>query len=327
MRSNEPIRFSVMLYLVLGGVSLEVQASTTVLVVVGAEGTPEYGRQFIAWGDRWEQAAKQCGARFLAVGRGPKGEVEDRDRLLQILEAEPKEGLEEFWLVLIGHGTFDGRVARFNLRGSDISDSELAKSLAAFQRPTAIINCASCSGPFINKLSGPGRVVVTAVRSGSEQNFARFGDYLSAAISDSTADFDKDGQTTLLEAFLAAARGVAEFYRTEARLATEHGLIDDNGDGLGTPADWFRGIRAIKRAKDGTSHDGYRAHQFVLIRSDRERRIPQEFLRQRNDLELAIAKLRETKATMPEDEYYRQLEILLLQLARLNEQVMQCDGL
>ena len=72
---------------------------------------------------------------------------------------------------------------------------------------------------------------------------------------------------------LSASGRTSEFYRTRSRLATEHALLDDNGDRLGTPADWFRGVRATRRAKDGAPLDGIRAHQLHLILSDRERKL------------------------------------------------------
>ena len=97
---------------------------------------------------------------------------------------------------------------------------------------------------------------------------------MAGAINDPVADLDKDGQVSLLEAFLTAASRVREFYRAEARLATEHPLIDDTGDKLGSPADWFRGVRATTRAKDGAAADGLRAHQWHLVPSDRERALP-----------------------------------------------------
>ncbi len=162
-----------------------------------------------------------------------------------------------------------------------------------------------------------GRVVITATRSGYEQNYARFGQYLSEAIADPNADLDKDGQTSLLEAFLMAARGVAEFYESEGRLATEHPLIDDNGDGLGTPADWFLGVRAVKKAKDNASLDGLRAHQFHLLRSESEQKLPTEKRLRRDELERDIAALRDQKSDLGEEEYYRQLETLLLEIARI----------
>jgi hypothetical protein len=114
-----------------------------------------------------------------------------------------------------------------------------------------------------------------------------------------------------------AARRVGEFYRTESRLVTEHALIDDNGDGQGTLADWFRGVRAIKKAKDGASLDGTRANQMHLVLSKEELALPAEIRARRDALELSVAKLRESKSQMPEDDYYRQLETLLLELARM----------
>ena len=71
---------------------------------------------------------------------------------------------------------------------------------------------------------------------------------LSEAIADPAADLDKDGQTSLLEAWLAAAQRTADFYKNEERLATEHSLLDDNGDGLGTPPDWFQGVRVVQES-------------------------------------------------------------------------------
>jgi hypothetical protein len=163
-------------------------------------------------------------------------------------------------------------------------------------------------------------VIVTATKSGYEQNYARFGRYMAEAIIDPQADLDKDGQTSLLEAFLMASGRVGEFYNSEGRLATEHALLDDNGDGLGTPADWFRGIRAVKKAKEGGSADGLRAHQLHLVRSDQEQKLSAQVRARRDELELAISRLRDTKNQAKEDDYYRQLEKLLLELATLYQQ-------
>jgi hypothetical protein len=180
-----------------------------------------------------------------------------------------------------------------------------------------MIDCASASGPFINRLSGKDRVVITASKSGYELNFARFGQYIAESIGDDRADLDKDGQVSLLEAFLLASSRVNEYYRTHSQLATEHALLDDNGDGLGTPAEWFRGTRAIKRAKDGAGLDGRRAHQIHLIPSDRDRQMPADQRHRRDQLELSIAALRDQKDKLNEDDYYRRLEDLMVELARL----------
>lgn len=288
-----------------------------VIVVVGAEGAPEYGAEFRRWADLWESAAAKGSAECVRIGDGRPAGLDDRDRLREALAQRATAGPSPLWVVLIGHGTSDGRESKFNLRGPDVSDAQLAEWLAPASRPLAVIHCGASSGPFINRLSGEGRVVVTATRSGDEQNFARFGQYLAESIADAAADLDKDGQVSLLEAFLAASKRVDEFYRTGSRLVTEHALLDDNGDGLGTPADWFRGVRATKRARDGASPDGLRAHQFHLVPSDRERGLTPGLLGRRDRIELAVAALRERKGELAEDEYYERLEALMLELARL----------
>ena len=294
-----------------------VEEKPTVIVVVGAAGEEEFGKTFAKSAALWEKACLQAGVNYVALGPERTNDTSDVARLKQLLADEPKDSANELWLVLLGHGTFDGKEPRFNLRGPDVSATDLAEWLKPIHRRVAIIDAASASAPFMSKLSASNRVVVTATRSGYEQNYARFGLFISEAIADPNADLDKDGQTSLLEAFLAASRRVVEFYETEGRLATEHALIDDNGDGLGTPADWFRGIRAEKKAADNAPLDGLRAHQFHLVRSGPEQKMAPEVRERRDKLELAIAGLRERKASLKEDDYFRQLEELLLELAKL----------
>lgn len=286
----------------------------TVLIVLGAEGETDFKAGFAAQVPLWEKAAAQAGAKPVVVGAAPETET-DWAQIMRALEAEPKAGTGELWIVMIGHGTFDGKESKFNLRGPDLAASDLATWLKPFGRPLAVINTASASAPFIGKLSGANRVVVTATRTGKEQNFARFGPYLAEAIGDAKSDLDQDGQTSLLEAFLSASARVKEFYKAEGRLATEHALIDDNGDGLGTPAEWFRGTRATKKARDGAELDGTRARNLPLVRSDAEEKLTLEQRARRDELELAVEALRETKSKASEADYYRDLERLMLELA------------
>lgn len=289
----------------------------TIVVVVGAEGAPEFGRQFRDWSGRWEAAAGRAGAEFSRIGLDEPTDMPDRELLQAKLGHLAGSSAEPLWLVLIGHGTFDGKTARFNLRGPDVTPEELAKWLKPIDRPIAIVNCASSSAPFLNELSGPNRVVVTATKSGHEYNFARFGDYLSSAIVDPKADLDKDDQVSLLEAFLLASAGVREFYEREGRLATEHALIDDNGDALGTPPDWYQGTRAVKTAKSGATPDGLRASQWHLVRSAHEEQLSPAARERRDRLEQELSRLRERKPQLAEDDYLKLLEPLLVDLARL----------
>lgn len=287
------------------------------ILVVGAPGEPEYGEQFSAWADLWKQAAAKGGLQVTEIGQGTSSTNDDKTILLQALAAEVSKPAGELWLVFLGHGTFDGRAAKFNLRGPDISADELAGALKPCRRPLVVIQCASASGPFLPALSAPGRVIITATRSGYEVNATRFGGYLARAIADPAADLDKDGQTSLLEAFLLASRQTADFYKEQGRLMTEHALLDDNGDGLGTPPDWFRGVRAVKTAAGGKSVDGVRAHQMMLVRGDAEQKLAPQARARRDELEQKLSALRTRKAQMPEDDYYQKLEVILVEISRL----------
>ncbi len=143
---------------------------------------------------------------------------------------------------------------------------------------------------------------------------------MSLAIGDVKFDLDKDGQTSLFEAFLAASRRTEEFYETEGRLATEHALLDDNGDGNGVRANWFRGVRVVKKAASGAGVDWQKAHQMHLVRSDAEKNLPVEVRRERDRIELQVISLRDRKSEFEnEDEYYAQLESLLVALAKIYE--------
>ena len=230
--------------------------SPRMVVVIGAAGTDDYGVQFQAWADQWADVADQAGFTLDVLAPGtvtPDSATSDsatsdsvtpdtanaqtdHDRLQRLLRESAVVTEQPLWLVLIGHGTFSVNVPKFNLRGPDVSAAELAGWIADIDRPIVVINASSSSGPFVNELSGPNRVIVTATKSGSEQNFARFGGYFASAIGSMDADLDHDQAVSVREAFLKAVSEVESFYAAEDRIATEHALLDDNGDGQGSPS-------------------------------------------------------------------------------------------
>lgn len=175
-------------------------------------------------------------------------------------------------------------------------------------------------------LGGPDRTVITATRSGNERNFARFGQYLAAALGDPAADQDQDGRTSLLEWFVAASSGTTAFYLEEGRIQTEHALIDDNGDGKGTPAAWFRGLRATTKSKDNTPLDGSRSLQTTLVPDAVTRQMSPDQLTERTKLEKDLNALREKKSALSGDDYYGQLEVLLRQLAEVYQEPPAAPG-
>lgn len=304
----------------------------TILLVVGASGSEDFGEVFRKSRELWRDAAKRAGARYLSIGaqdsmgEKPPGDaaLSDREFLRsELAKFSPsfEDASKRLWVVFVGHGTFDGKVAKFNLVGPDVSASDLEAWMSSIEIPMVVVNPTAASGPFVSLLSSSNRIVITGTRSGAEFSFARFGEFFAEAIGNPACDLDKDGQASLLESYLAAAKRVAESYAEEGRLATEHSLIDDNGDGLGTPADWFKGVRAVRKARSNVEVDGFRAHQVHLIPSDSDRRLSAEDRERRDQMELRIFALREKKTGMDEELYYRELEVLLVEFARLSEEI------
>lgn len=311
------------LYVILAWSSCVATAEDTrqhVIVVIGAAGTEEFGQLFNDWATKWETAAASGDAACTVIGRDEK--PDDYSKVSEIIRsAAAAESPEPLWLVMIGHGTFDGRSARFNLRGKDVAAEELAEWLSAAKRPLAIINASSSSSPFINALSAKNRVVVTATKDGGEVQFTRFGGFLAEGIGGLEADVDRDGQTSLLEAWLFAARRTQEFYESDGRLATEHSLLDDSGDEKGTRFEVFEGVRIRDDVRNRDELDGDLAHRWHLVRSEAERLLSPEQRATRDDLEQQLEALRRRRSEFAETDYLNELERILIPLAKIYENV------
>ena len=272
-----------------------------VIIVVGAGGSDEYAAMFSDWSSKIEEAAKSADRTCQLIGTG-KSKTTHRDTLKQVLDsnvaADVDRDSKPLWLFLIGHGTSYRNVSKFNLQGPDFTAKELSKWIEPIKRPTVVVNCSSSSGEFVQALSGANRVVVTATKSGAEQNFARFGEYFSTAITDSaTADLDHDEEVSVLEAFLSAVAKVEEFYAQDGRLVTEHALLEDNGDKLGIAANFYRGVRPVVRAKEGKEVDGKLAAKLVLVPNKNSKPLSREAEKRRSELEAEIEQLRGKKGT------------------------------
>ena len=291
----------------------------TIITVLGAAGENAYSTNFLSQVRQWKSISAETHSRLVEIGTDSNPKTNDLASLSETLKLEPKGGAEPLWLILIGHGTFDGHDARFNLRGPDLSAGQLAAWLQPFHRIVIVIDTTAGSAPFINTLSATNRVIISATKSGNELNFARFGQYLAEALSNPASDLDHDGSISLLEIFLAAAARVREFYQTENRLVTEHALIDDNGDQKGTPAEWFRGVRVTQAPKDGSKPDGMLANRIFLRPDPSEQNWTPDVRARRDRLEDAIQELREKRNALPEAEYLSKLETLLLELAGIYE--------
>lgn len=292
----------------------------SVLVVVGAEGAKEYRERFTHEAELWRSACEKAHVPCDIIGLKPEEKDKSDAFLLQtVLTARSATANSQFWLVLIGHGTFDGREAKFNLRGSDITAPQLADWLKQIKSPLAIIQTASASAPFLKALTAPNRVLISATKSADEVFYTRFGDFFAQAISgEKEADLDRDDQVSLLEAFLWSSKRVERFFETEERLATEHALIEDNGDGVGSRLEAFAGVQP-KPLEDGKTPDGLLAHQWGLILNEVDANLTDEMRLQRAELEKKLEALKAQRAKLGDAEYYSQLEALMLKIAKLYE--------
>lgn len=290
------------------------QKPRCLIVVQGVAGTENYQSIFSEAASQWISAAKQAGF-MTALISNPEANTSCFSQLET--KVSGWSNVPELWIVLIGHGTFDGESAKFNLVGDDVSAKQLAEWLAKREQKTILINCASSSGPFVNALTGPERVVVTATKSGYETSFAHFGRFLAQALNEENIDLDKDGRTSLLETVIAANDKTMEFYQADSRLPTEHALIDDNADALGTPIEWYRGIRISREAKEQSQADGLRANQVFLRPPGPRARLSEEQQKKRDELESKLELLINRKNEFSEERYYKQMEVIMLQLANL----------
>jgi hypothetical protein len=215
-------------------------------------------------------------------------------------------------IALIGHGSSDGQEAKFNLVGPDLSAKDYATLIAALPTHKVIfVDCSSSSGEFVKPLSTPDRVVITATRSGNEQNVTTFADFFIKGMTDTAADTDKNGRTSVLEAFNYATKLTADWYKQKGRLATEHALLDDNGDGTGhEQAESGDGAIAKTTFLDSKTLEQASADAEVI-----------KLLEDRQRLEVDIEKLKARKADMKIEEYDAELERLLVELARTNRRI------
>lgn len=300
-------------------------------VVVGAEGEPVYGAMFRTWAIRWGKALGIPESQWIRAETDSESKdvtslsdslPTDRERVrLWIEQTKKLEADQTRWLVLLGHGTYDGKSAKFNLRGEDLSATQLQEWLGGDLSPWVIVVNAASSGPFLKTLSGPHRVVVVSTKSGSEGNFSRFGEYMSASLSDFTADLDHDGSISVLEAFLVGARKTQSYYAEQGLLATEHALLEDNSDGVGSSHEYYRGIRPMSQSQRGRIDleklDGAFAKRVRIPGSVRRTGLVEGDLVRVSEIEQKIEALRGEKGELSEEIYYERLEVLLLEMARL----------
>ncbi|MEQ1760978.1 MAG: C13 family peptidase [Vicinamibacterales bacterium] len=297
------------------------------LIVVGLAGDPEHGTAFEKWGASMAAAAGRLGVeREHVVLLGETGEGQTRpggratkEEVVKAFDAFAKTATPEdiVFVTLLGHGSFDGTDAKFNLPGPDISAREFNALIRKLPtRQVVFVNTSSSSGPFIEELSGPGRTIVTATRNGAERYATLFGGFFVDGLTSETADADKNKRISVLEAFLYAKGEVTRAYEREGLLATEHALLDDNGDKQGSPD-------PLPTAADGKLASALSVgstEAAVPLPADPKLRA---LVLEQRDLERRVEALRLLKDSMEPARYSAELERLVTELALKAREIRQ----
>jgi hypothetical protein len=291
------------------------------LVVTGASGGPQYAQQYDAWRksfvdvlrDSWNYPDDHI---FVLAETEREGVAQStRDNVRRALtEIRAKATKDDVVLVvLIGHGTgADSDEAKFNLVGPDLSAAEWADLLRPIAGRLVFVDTASGSFPFLERLSGRGRIVITADESAAQQFETVFPGFFIKAFNDDSADLDKRGKVSIWEAFVYASDGVRRWFEEKNQLATERALLDDNGDGIG-------------READGAGPDGLLA-QVTYLQPDRPIIETGDseltgLMHRRLELENELEGLRARKPTMDPDEYEAALEKILIEIAQIDRRL------
>jgi len=292
--------------------ALAAPAATFYVTVSGLGGEPDYDQRFKMWAQDIESSLKKAGtpdADAITLINPTREQVRGRLTALASM-VKPTDNLV---LMLIGHGSFDGVEYKFNLQGPDLSGAELSTLLDRIPAARQLVVVAtSSSGGVVEFLRKPNRIVIAATKAGTEKNATIFARYWAEALREPSADLDKNESISAMEAFRYAQRKTKEFFDTQKRLATEHSIFEDTGKGNGV---------AAAGAPGADEAEGRLAASFTVVRLGANAAASQDpakktLLDHKEELEQAIDQLKYEKASMPADDYKKQLTRLLLELAK-----------
>jgi hypothetical protein len=294
------------------------------VIVTGAAGGAEYAVQYGEWSAAFVRTlVERMGfqpQRVLALADGDVPEAAAtaanvRARLTALRRTLGREDL--LLVVLIGHGTFDGVDAKFNLVGPDLESAEWASLLQGLRARLVVVNAAPASFPFLERLSGPRRIVISATDSAAQRFDTVFPEHFLAAFADAAADIDKNGRISIWEAFVSAAAGVRRHFQQRGQLATERPLLDDNGDGIGRDAlaQGEDGSLASRTYLDAAGAEGAPTDETLL-----------RLLQRRAVLEAEADELKVKKTFMQPLEYTEEFERLMIELATVSRDIRRRLG-
>lgn len=293
---------------------------TRLLVIAGVGGDEEHSKLFSDLATKTVDGAKKHGtppANITYLGENPEasgGRMTARATKESVTKAftdiaAASKPNDELFVLLIGHGSFDGRVAAFNIFGPDLTAADYGLLLDRFKTQKIVfVNTASSSGEFVKALAGPARTIVTSTRTGAERNEPIFAQFFVEALDSEAADRDRNGRVSVQEAFDYATGKVKAAYEQKGTILTEHSTLDDSSQGKLAAAQYL----APERSRTAAAQSLDPATRALL--------------EQRDALERQVAELRLRKDAMPAEQYDQQLEKLLTDLALKTRQIRDAEA-
>lgn len=300
------------------------QGGRHALLIQGASGEEQYAKQHRAWLDSLagvlrDRMGYDASAVTVMAEQPRAGESRATAENVRVEVARLAKTLtssDQLLVVFIGHGTAQGQEAKFNLIGPDLSVADWSALLKPVRATLAVVDTTSGSFPYLAGLAAPGRVVVTATNTFAQQFHTVFPDAFVRALTDADADQDKNNRISLLEAFTYASRLVREHYEQKGTMATETAVIDDTGDGKGR-------LASADLPTGGAAALLYLDAPKVATSADPEL---QKLLTRQQALTDQVDDLRRRRASMSEEDFTRQFEALLAELAEVSRDVRRRSG-
>lgn len=234
---------------------------------------------------------------------------------------------DDLYLFFIGHGSYTAQDIMFHLPGDDISATELNIWLDEIPaKHMVIVNGSSSSAGFINFLSRDNRIICTSTKNVSEINAPEYFEFLIQSLKDGSADVNRDERITVFELANQTAQLTQAWYDQNEYIASEHSLIDDNGDGLGTRLIPEEGTSNQRNQKQ-TPQDGELANQVFIKDFQFPENAPKELIDQYLASLNQVAELKHKKAEMDINDYFQQLESNLIQAASIHQTIRSYQNL
>lgn len=296
------------------------------VILVGSGGNPEYRQRFGDWANRLERILVEDMGRskedvhlLKATDNGSK--VESIEKLFESL-AKTHKKTDVLFVYLIGHGSYLRGVSKFQVPGKDLETKRLGELMDKVpSRYQVVIASGSTSAPFVNVLSREDRVVTAATKSATEQNATEYMALFLQALEEGLADQDRDERISVWEASRQAASLTESWYGTNGLIATEHSILDDNGDGLGTRlfnADYYDSEKKVEADEDGDL-----AREIFIKDFQFPANVPQVLIDEYLGLVAKARLLKKRKSKMGETAYWNELERVMLQAAQKNKQIRE----